>query len=403
MSASWRSEPLLRPRRATLALAVLALGLCHAPSPARAATAAAVDSGSRVSRIRVSDRGIVVDGESVRDSAREGSGEWSDRDHRDRVRDRVRGRVRDHIRARVRTDGDMIEIHDSGTGIVRIWSDALVPAGEVVDGEVVAVFGSVTVEGTVTRDVVAVMGSVRLAPGARVDGDVVSIGGAIEQGEGATIKGESVQLGFSPITLGLPARSVILFAIAAGWLVSMFTGWIFALLFPAGMLRVGTVVERRPAAAFFLGVLSVPGFFIALILLCITVIGIPLAVLLPMIYMLVGYAGQLAATSVLGARLSRRSLSAGFMAPLFVGTLFVAALLGVGAVMLVGSGGAQPVAFFLLFSGGLLLIGLGALGTGACLLSRFGTRPRDVVWHGHAPRPSGAGQVPGSVSPTAAG
>ncbi|MGH7730243.1 MAG: hypothetical protein ACRENJ_03235 [Candidatus Eiseniibacteriota bacterium] len=397
MSASWLSEPLHRQRPTPVILAILALvlGLAGAASEVRAQRRAVPDSGSRVARVRVSDRGIVVDGVSIRDTTRAGGGDWMSRhDRRERLRERIRARVR---------SGDMIDIHDGGTGIVRIWSDAHVPAGEVVDGEVVAVFGSVTVEGTVTQEVVAVMGSVYLKPGARVDGDVVSIGGTIEQGEGVQIKGESVQLGIAPFTWGLPARSVILFAIATGWLVSMFTGWIFALLFPAGMLRVATVVERRPAASFFLGLISLPGFFVALILLCITVIGIPLAVLLPMIYMLIGYAGQLAATAVLGARITRRSLAEGLMLPLLVGTLFVAGLLGIGAVMLFGGGASKPVALFLLVSGGLLVLGLGALGTGAFLLSRFGTRPRDVLWRGHAPQPVASGPLPGSVSPPATG
>ena len=403
MSASWLSEPLHRQRLTPAILACLVLGLVGVAWDARPAAAAAADTASRVSRIRVSDRGIVVNGELLRDSLRNGSSDWSDRHRRrERVRERIRERVRERVHARAHVDGNGFDIHDSGTGIVRIWSDAYVPAGQVVDGEVVAVFGSVTVEGTVTREVVAVMGSVHLSPGARVDGDVVSIGGTIEQAPGATIKGESVQLGFLPFTFGFPARSVILFAIVTGWLVSMFTGWIFALLFPAGMLRVATVVARRPAASFFLGMLSLPGFFVALILLCITVVGIPLAVLLPMIYMLIGYAGQLAATAVLGARVTRRSLADGLMAPLLVGTMFVAALLGVGAMMLVGGGAAQPVSLFLLVSGGLLILGLGALGTGAFLLSRFGTRPRDVVWRGHAPRPAAADPIP-SVSPPAAG
>jgi hypothetical protein len=185
---------------------------------------------------------------------------------------------------------------------------------------------------------------------------------------------------------------VLLFAVAAGWLVSMFVGWIFALLFPAGMLRVATVVERRPAASFFLGVLSVPGFFVALVLLCITVIGIPLGVLLPMIYVLMGYLGQLAATCVLGARLSRRSLADGLMTPLLVGTLFVAVLLASGTALMAGDGIARPASLFLSLSGVLMLLGLGTLGTGAFLLSRFGTRPREVVWRGHAP------VAPGSVS-----
>lgn len=409
MSASWRSDP-LRPRRvpaglpAWLALA-LVLGLAVVVPGAQGQSGAGVDSGTRVTRLRVSDRGIVVNGESLRDTVRYRDADWNERDRRrarrEQIRDRIRDRVRDRVRVSVHSDSGFLDLGDGGTGIVRIWSDAHVPAGEVVDGEVVAVFGSVTVEGAVTREVVAVFGSVILKPGARVDGDVVSIGGSIEQGEGATIRGESVQLGFSPITFGLPARGVILFAIAAGWLVSMFTGWIFALLFPAGMLRVGTVVERRPAASFFLGMLSVPGFFLALILLCITVIGIPLAVLLPMIYMLVGYVGQLVATAVLGARLLRRPLSEGLMTPLLIGTLFVAGVLGLGAMMLVGGGAAQPVAVFLLLSGCLLVLGLGALGTGGALLSRFGTRPRDVTWQARTARSQDAGTVPGPVSPPA--
>lgn len=398
MSASWRSEPVLLPRAMAGVLALLALAAGPMARGAGAATVSVVDSGSRVTSIRVSDRGIVIDGATVPDSSREDSADRSTRrgrDHRDRVRGRLHGRVT--------TDGGAIVIDDGGTGIVRIWSDARVPVGESVEGEVVAVFGSVTVDGAVSRDVVAVFGSVHLGPTARVDGDVVSIGGHIEQSPGAMIKGESVQMGFSPITMGLPARSVILFAVAAGWLVSLFTGWILALLFPAGMLRVATVVERRPAGSFFLGLLSVPMFFIALVLLCITVIGIPLAVLLPMIYMLMGYAGQLAATAVLGARLIRRPLAEGLMAPLIVGTLFVAALLGAGAMVLAGGGPGQPFAIFLLVSGGLLLLGLGALGTGAFVLSRFGTRPRDVVWSGHAPRPADAGPVPGHAPPPVPG
>jgi hypothetical protein len=163
------------------------------------------------------------------------------------------------------------------------------------------------------------------------------------------------------------------------------------------------VVERRPAASFFVGLLSMPACLVALVLLCITVIGIPLAVLLPMVYMVMGYAGQLAATAVLGARLTRRQLVHGLMTPLFVGTLFVAILLGIGGLVLVGDHSSQPVALFFLLSGGLLLLGLGALGTGAFLLSRFGTRPREVLWQGHAPLPHGVAPVTGQVSPPATG
>jgi len=399
MSASWRSRQRLQSLGATaiagLAALVLVLGV-GAASGASRPKPASPDSGSQVTRVRVTDGGVYVNGEAIADSAEQETRDWTSK------RDRMRHRIRNHIRTGMSGEYERVRINDSGAGIVRLWSDAHVSRGDTVDGDVVAVFGSVTVEGAVTGDVVAVLGSVHLKDGARVDGSAVSVGGRLEQGQGVTVKGETVQVGFSPITLGLPARSVILFAIAAGWLVSMFTGWIFALLFPTGMLRVGTVVERRPAASFFVGILSMPACLVALVLLCITVIGIPLAVLLPMVYMLMGYGGQLAATAVLGARLTRRSLSGGMMMPLFVGSLFVALLLGIGGLLLVGSA-SQPVALFFLVSGCLLLLGLGTLGTGAFLLSRFGTRPREVIWHGHDPLPAGVGPLAGQVSPPATG
>src|SRR5262245_2802409 len=384
-----------RPPRAPGIAGLLALALLCGPgvsgaiAAAARPTPAAGDSGTQATRVRVSDRGVYVDGQDAGDSLRSDRYDWN-------RRERMRRRIHDKIERSIERNIDHGPIVvDSGSGIVRIWSDAHVPAGDTVDGDVVAVFGSVTVEGAVTGDVVAVLGSVHLKDGARVDGSAVSVGGHLEQGEGVTVRGETVQVGLSPITFGLPARSVILFAIAAGWLVSLFTGWIFALMFPTGMLRVGTVVERRPAASFFLGLLSMPACLVGIVLLCITVIGIPLAVLLPMAYMLMGYAGQLAATAVLGARLSRRTLANGLMTPLLVGTLFVAVLLGIGGIVMVGGHASQPVALFFLLSGCLLLLGLGALGTGAFLLSRFGTRPRDVAWQGHAPLPHGVTPVPG--------
>jgi hypothetical protein len=224
----------------------------------------------------------------------------------------------------------------------------------------------------------------------------VAVGGGIDQRDAAVIDGESVSLGFLPFTWGLPALPVVLISISAGWAVSMFVGWIFVLLFPTAVLRVATVVERRPAASFFLGLLSVPLFFLLLVLLFVTVVGIPLGILLPMLYVLVGYAGQLAATCVLGARISRRSLAAGLMIPLTVGTLFVAVILTAGQVMAASGGFGHPLALLFMMAGCALLLGLGALGTGAFLLSRFGTRPAEVVWSG----PTATGPVPASAPTT---
>ncbi|MBI1795823.1 MAG: hypothetical protein HYR74_02110 [Candidatus Eisenbacteria bacterium] len=372
---------------AALVAAALVAASLIAPAAAEARARAVADSGETVRSVSISPRGIIVERSNGTDSSA-AADDWTS----DRIGRRIHNRIRNRIHSRI------VEFDEAGTGVVRILSDATVPAGKRVDGDVVAVCGSVDVTGEVTGDVVAVLGSVHVRPGARIHGDAVSIGGGLDQAQGAVIDGESVSLGFSPFTWGLPALPVMMFAIAIGWVVSVFAGWIFALLFPTGMLRVATVVERRPAASFFLGVLSVPMFFVALALLLVTVIGIPLAILLPMFYVLIGYAGQLAATAVLGARLMRRSLADGMVGPLAIGTLFVALLLGAGAVFAVSSGFGHPAALFFTLSGALLLLGLGSLGTGAFLLSRFGTRPRDVAWHGRA---AVAGAIPGAAAPPA--
>src|SRR5262245_14696021 len=60
---------------------------------------------------------------------------------------------------------------------VRIFGNIRVEEGEEIRGEAVAVMGSAHVDGEVSQQVVAVLGSVELGPKAIVGGDVVSVGG----------------------------------------------------------------------------------------------------------------------------------------------------------------------------------------------------------------------------------
>jgi hypothetical protein len=146
-------------------------------------------------------------------------------------------------------------------------------------------------------------------------------------------------------------------------------------------VRVAAVASRRTAASLLLGLVSVPLFVAAVFLLFVTVVGIPLAVLLPPAYLVLCFAGQLAATYVLGCKLtSRRPGSGGLMVPLLAGTLLVALFYLTGALMFVLPGIARPVALFALLLGCLMVAGLTAIGTGAFMLSKLGSEPRDVDW-----------------------
>ena len=296
-------------------------------------------------------------------------------------------------------DGAGIRVRGDGNNLVRLFSDVRVGPDERVDGDVVAVFGSVRVEGEVTGSAVAVFGSLDLRRGATVRGDAVAVGGALHQGEGAKVAGEAVQVGFSPLTLGLPGLPVVLATIVLGWLVSLFFGWIAAALFPGRLARIAITSSRRTAASLALGVLSGPLALIAGLLLLVTVIGIPVAILMPLIYFGMVYAGQLAATYVLGCKLTRRRLGEGSATvPLIAGSLLVASIFFMGSILWETPGVVRTFALFFMLVGVLLMAGLSVIGTGAFLLSRAGSRPRDI---GDAPPAPMGAAAPAPEAPLA--
>src|SRR5262249_47599875 len=80
---------------------------------------------------------------------------------------------------------------------VRIFGDVTVREGEDVTGQVVAVLGSVRINGEVGSDVVSVLGSVDLGEKAVVGGDVVSVGGRVNRTPGAQVRGGVTEVSLS--------------------------------------------------------------------------------------------------------------------------------------------------------------------------------------------------------------
>ena len=146
MSASLASDA-LRAARACMVTALLLTPLTPLAAQARVRVRVG-DDQARVARVRISDRGVEI-GTPRSDSLLVDVGDS------------------------IRIGTHAIAIDEGGAGMVRLFSDAEVPAGKRVDGDVVAVFGSVRVAGQVTGAAVAVFGSVELEPGASVAGDAV--------------------------------------------------------------------------------------------------------------------------------------------------------------------------------------------------------------------------------------
>lgn len=358
MSVCWVSKPLAWSVVATLALGAIA----PTPALARKVTHTTVthDDGSVSKRIEVDGTTISVT------TSKSGSDTTSQGDS-------------SGITIRGDFDAGPIVVRGDGNNIVRLFSDARVGPGERVDGDVVAVFGSVRVEGEVTGSAVAVFGSLDLRRGAVVRGDAVSVGGGLHEGEGSHVSGQTVQVGFMPLTLGLPGLPVVLATIVLGWLVSLFFGWAAAALFPVRLARIAVTSSRRTAASLAIGIVSGPLMLVSTLLLIVTVIGIPIALFMPLVYLGVVYGGQLAATYVLGCKLTRRRLGEGGVTmPMIAGSVLVASIFFLGSILWETPGMVRTFALFFMLVGVLLVVGLSLIGTGAFFLSRAGSRPRDI-------------------------
>lgn len=80
--------------------------------------------------------------------------------------------------------------------IVRFFGDVHVAENEEIDGDVVAIGGSIKLKGRIDGDAVAVFGSVLMAPFSAVEGDAVSVAGRVRMAEGAEVYGDIVDAGW---------------------------------------------------------------------------------------------------------------------------------------------------------------------------------------------------------------
>jgi uncharacterized RDD family membrane protein YckC len=280
-------------------------------------------------------------------------------------------------------------------------------SGHVQDSAV-AVFGNVTIDGSVDGDVVAVLGSVDLGPHAKVAGDVTAVGGTVTRDPAATVGGGVQSIGgftsgfdhLRPwvdhcLFYGRPLALVP----GIGWawaLAFIFLAlYVFlALLFRDAVTRCATTVETQPGmtlAAALLSILLIP---IAIVLLCITVIGIAAIPFVIFGAFCVGLFGKAVMLAWLGRRVMGRSGQLGHPAlAVIVGGLIVLVLYLI------------PVLGFLIYK----LLGL--FGFGAVIYTiilagreRRAARPSAAPHVGPAPGGSvpPAGAAPGPIPAAAA-
>lgn len=277
---------------------------------------------------------------------------------------------------------------------VQFGSSIHVREDEVVDGDVVAIGGSVTVDGEVRGDVVAVGGGLTLGPKAVVANNVVVVGGPLNRDVGARIGGRVQTVGVGNLNFGdmrWTANPLWLF-----W--GSMVGAAFALVFTLTRLailcllaalvvlfgrnymertadRVATETVKAGAIGFLSQLLFLPVLLITIVVLVMTIVGIPLLLLLPFVFLgllIVAVVGFTAVGNRLGtllmARLGRPSDNpytttiAGII--LVLSPLLLARVLGL----------VLPFTFGLSLIGMLLEYVAWTVGFGAVALARF-SRP----------------------------
>jgi uncharacterized RDD family membrane protein YckC len=240
--------------------------------------------------------------------------------------------------------------HDNGTEVVNIGDDSNLHRGETADSVVsvfgssssdgeagdvvsilgdtrvtgtvsdnaVAVLGSTYVDGKVHGDAVAVLGNMELGPHAEIDGNVVAIGGVLQRDPAAIVHG-NVQTIFGSLgNVGwlrtwvhhclLYGRPLAL-AHGLGWawgLAFTFLALyaVLALLFREGLTRCVQTFETQPGRAVLAALIAMLLTPVLVVLLCVTVIGIPAVPFIVFGLFCAGLFGKAVMLAWLGRRLT---------------------------------------------------------------------------------------------------
>lgn len=208
---------------------------------------------------------------------------------------------------------------------IQIQGDITINSDEVVMGDATAILGDIEVDGKVTGDVVAVLGDVRV--NGEVMGDVTAVGGQIIRGETSKIYGKITEVkisGVKDIVNGItrqginwgPGIMMRNWHLGGNWGYNWFkfvrflgilaVGVLVIILFPNSTKTAAGMVENEIGRKLLIGLLIFLLTPVALLLLLITLIGIPLIPILLLLLYAAGFFGYLCISIYIGRRLNEQ-------------------------------------------------------------------------------------------------
>jgi hypothetical protein len=322
-------------------------------------------------------------------------------------------------------DGIEIRIDDHHSAdYVRFGDDIHVGPDEHITGDVVAIGGEIIVEGKVSGDCVAVGGSIVLETGAEVTGEVVCVGGTLTLGDSSRVgrdavsvwggleKSPTAYVGGNLSEVQGPIFEFPNYIFGYGGmgydLWEFFTRLIWVLIlgglgivafhiFPSRMARLAETADRRGLVSFLAGLAGWILWLPVFVLLCITVVGIPVGILFIFLTPIMTLLGYIGVARVTGAKIGRTGTASG----VFFGVLTLEGALLLGHLFGVFGSIFELLGLILSVVGCSVIFVAGTMGFGAFLITRFrpeeapavGTAPPPPAPHYGSPRPS-AGPPP---------
>jgi hypothetical protein len=256
-----------------------------------------------------------------------------------------------------------------------------------VTGDVVAMGGDVTIDGHVEKDVVAMGGDVFLGSTGRVDGQVVTLGGKLHEKPGSHVGGQRVAAEGLPRDwfrgpffgfMGMVDSGFKAIWTIAKMMLLLLIAWGIAQLAPGRTRTAVDGFKSEPVKSLGFGLLawaliipSIVALALVVAILCITIIGIPLALAVILGYVLavilLGVWGYVVGAAVLGERLARQfgrpAATLAIMAVWGIVALTAIRVVGhlFGAIPMGGFAGGMLVFLATVISGVLTTVGAGSL------------------------------------------
>lgn len=290
-------------------------------------------------------------------------------------------------------------------GVIVFGGNFSMPASSTVEGDVAVFGGNATIDGTVNGQIVLFGGNLNVGKTAVIKGDVAILGGETNIAQGAKLEGkvtrwgEDQKGGFTapvpPLPPLPPAPSVpeipqapkapgfgsnwagkfLEFVQDTAWNIALLIivaaiGWLLATFMPQQMKTVADTMIEAPLMSFGVGFLSNLICIVLALTICLLCIAVPGFVVLAV----AGLLGWVVAGQILGERLlaaSGRSFP-GFIQSTIIGVLVLTLIANMPIIDWIPCFG-----WILGFLGWLAGVIVALLGTGAVILTRFGTRPYD--------------------------